>query len=149
MEKREQGWEKLVLPLLELTVLDYLSRVKYLHPLGREMVGAEDLADAAYFSGRNRLRKAALLARYGDDPSGFTNAGRHIGGQVEQMGDAAIRLNPFPRIPIYYLLWQGNGEFPPRISILFDRSIESAVSSPAIWCLVTLCSYHLLKGTAA
>lgn len=147
LEKRDQVWEKRVLSLLELTVLDYFSRVDQLHPLGREMVGAEDLADAAYFSSRNRLRKAALLARYGDDPSGFIAAGRHIGGQIEQMGDAAIRLNPFPRIPVYYLLWRCNGEFPPRLSILFDRSIEIALSSPAIWCLVTLCSYHLLKGT--
>ncbi|WP_319404985.1 DUF3786 domain-containing protein [uncultured Desulfosarcina sp.] len=149
MERRAQGWEKLVLPLLELTVLDYLSRVNHLHPLGREMVGTEDLADAAYFSGRNRLKTAALLTRYSNDPSGFTTAGRHIGGRIEQMGDAAIRLTPFPRIPVYYLLWQGNEEFPPRISILFDRSIESVLSSPAIWCLVTLCSYHLLRGTAA
>ncbi|MCB2148311.1 MAG: DUF3786 domain-containing protein [Deltaproteobacteria bacterium] len=149
MEKRAKGWEKLVLPLLELTVLDYLNRVNHLHPLGREMVGAEDLADAAYFSGRNRLRTAALLTRYSEDSNGFTTAGRHLGGRIEQMGDAAIRLNPFPRIPVYYLLWQGNDEFPPRISILFDRSIESVLASPAIWCLVTLCSHHLLRGTAA
>ena len=149
MEKRDQGWKKRVLPLLELTVLDYLSRVNHLHPLGREMVSAEDLADAAYFSGRNRLRKATLLARYGEDPCGLTTAGRHSGGQIEQIGDAAIRLNPFPRIPVYYVLWQGNSEFPPRLSILFDRSIENVLSSPAIWCLVTLCSFYLLKGTAA
>jgi hypothetical protein len=149
MEKRDQVWQKRVMPLLELVVLDYFSRVDQLHPLGREMVGAEDLADAAYFSGRNRLRKAALLARYGEDVSGFTTAGRHIGGQIEPMGDAAIRLDPFPRIPIHYVFWQGDGEFPPRLSILFDRSTERTLSSPAIWCLVTLCSFYLLKGTAA
>ena len=149
MEKREAVWETLELPLLELAVLDYLGRVGILYPLGREMVGAEDLTEATYFSGRNRLRRAALLARYGDDTCGFTTAGRHIGGQIEQMGDAAIRLNPFPRIPVYYVLWQGNGEFPPRLSILFDRSIESVLSAPAIWCLVALCSFYLLKGTAA
>jgi hypothetical protein len=62
------------------------------------------------------------------------------------MGDAAFRLNPFPRIPIYYLLWLGNREFPPRISILLDRSIERVLSSPSIWSLVTLCSYYLLKA---
>jgi hypothetical protein len=64
------------------------------------------------------------------------------------MGDVAFRLAPFPRIPIYYVLWLASAEFDARVSILFDRSIEKALSSPAIWCLVTLCTYHLLRGTA-
>ncbi len=63
MEKRDQGWVKLVMPLLELTVLEYLSRVDHLYLLGREMVSADDLKDAHYFSGRSRLKKASLLAR--------------------------------------------------------------------------------------
>jgi hypothetical protein len=148
MAEWEQGWEKLEMPLLELAVLDYLCRVNCLIPLGQEMVSAEDLAEARYFSGRSRLKTAALLARFGDDPGGFSAAGRHLGGQAERMGNVAFRLNPFPRIPIHYLLWLGNGEFPPRISILFDRSIEGALSSPAIWSLVTLCTYYLLKAPA-
>jgi len=149
VELNEQGWEKLTLPLLELIVLDYLSRVDCLLPVGRDMVGAEDLTNAHYFTGRSRLRTGALLARYGGDPSGFKNACRHLGGQPEQMGDAAMRLSPFPRIPVYYLLWLGSAEFKPRISILFDRSIESVLSSPAIWCLVTLCTYFLIRGSAS
>jgi len=146
MVKRDLGWEKLVLPLLELTVLEYLSRVDRLSPLGREMVSTGDLKDAHYFSGRSQLKKASLLARYSDDPNGFAGAGRWLDGRPEKMGDVAFRLNPFPRIPIYYLLWLGDGEFSPRISILFDRSIEGILSSPAIWSLVTLCTYYLLKA---
>ena len=146
MQKRGQAWEPMPVMLLELTVLEYFARVDRLYPLGREMVGTDDLAEAHYFNGRGRLRKESLLARYGDDPNGFAATGRHLGGQPEAMGDVAFRLNPFPRIPIYYLLWLGSGEFPPRVSILFDRSIESALSSPAIWSLVTLCNYYLVRG---
>jgi len=145
-EKLNQGWELIAVPLLELPVLEYLGRVDRMYPLGREMVSADDLADAHYFTGRSHLKKASLLARYGDNPNGFINAGRHLGGRPEKMGDAAFRLNPFPRIPLYYLLWLGDGEFAPRVSILLDRSIESALSSPAIWSLVTLCTYYLLKA---
>lgn len=146
VEKRDQEWEKVALALLEFTALEYFSHVDRLYPLGREMVGVDDLAEAHYFSGRGRFRKASLVARYGDDPNGFAVAGRHLGGVTEKMGDVAFRLNPFPRIPLYYLLWLGSGEFPPRISILFDRSIEKVLSSPGIWSLVTLCTYYLLKG---
>lgn len=148
MEKRDQRLSKLSIALLELTVLEYLTRVERLYPLGREMVGIDDLADSHYFSGRGLIRKAPLLARYGDDPNGLKAVGRHLGGRDEGMADVAFRLNPFPRIPIYYLLWLGSGEFAPRVSILFDRSIEQTLSAPAIWSLVTLCNYYLLKGFA-
>jgi hypothetical protein len=140
------GWEKISIALFELAVLEYLTRVNRLYPLGREMVGAEGLADAHYFEEGDRLNKGALLARYGDDPNGFSAAGQHLKGQSENMGDVAFRLTPFPRIPIYYLLWLGSNEFPPRVSILFDRSIQEALSAPAIWGLVTLCNYFLLRG---
>ncbi len=147
MEIRDQGWEKLALPLLELTILEYFSRVDQLSPLGREMVSTDDLKDAHYFSGRSRLKKTSLLVRYSDDPNGFAGAGRCLDGRPEKMGDVAFRLNPFPRVPVYYLLWLGSGEFSPRISILFDRSIEDILSSPAIWSLVTLCTYYLLRAS--
>jgi hypothetical protein len=145
MERRDQSWEKLALPLLELTVVEYFSQVERLSPIGRGMVSTDDLKDAHYFSGQNRLKKASLLARYSDDPNGFAYAGRWLGGRPEKMADVAFRLDPFPRIPVYYLLWLGDREFSPRISILFDRSIENILSSPAIWSLVTLCTYYLLK----
>ncbi len=147
LEQKGGAWVQLTAPLLELIVLDYLRRVDCLPPLGREMITTDDLSDAHYFSGPNRLRKTALLSRYGDDPEGFMAAGRHLGGSLEKMADASIRLSPFPRIPIYYLLWLGSREFAPRISILFDRSIEQLIASPAIWSLVTVCNYYLLRGT--
>ena len=148
MERRDQAEEKFSVALLELTVLDYLTRVDRLYPIGREMIGIDDLNEAHYFNGRGRIRTAALLARYGDDPEGFAAAGRRLDGRIEAMADVAFRLSPFPRIPIYYLLWLGNDEFTPRVSILFDRSIESALSAPAIWSLVTLCNYYLIRGFA-
>lgn len=145
-EKQGHGWEKVTIPLLELAVLEYFGRVDRLYPLGRELVGIDDLVDAHYFSGRSRLKKTSLLVRFGDNPNGFATAGGCLGGCPEKMGDTAFKLNPFPRIPLYYLLWLGSGEFTPRISILLDRSIEHLLSSAAIWSLVTLCTYYLLKA---
>ena len=146
--RSQQRLTRLSMPLLELVVLDYLTRADRLFPLGHEMIGVDDMTDAHYFTGRNRLRTRSLLTRYADDPNGFSSTGKRLGGQIEPMGEVAIRLNPFPRIPVYYLLWLGNSEFAPRLSILFDRSIEKALSSPAIWCLVRLCNYFLIQGDA-
>ncbi|MBS3921090.1 MAG: DUF3786 domain-containing protein [Deltaproteobacteria bacterium] len=42
-------------------------------------------------------------------------------------------------------MWEGNDEFEPQISVLFDRSIESHLSADAMWGLVTLVSEALVK----
>ncbi|BBO78847.1 hypothetical protein DSCW_62640 [Desulfosarcina widdelii] len=144
MEKENGEWEKIQRPMLELTVLDYFSRIDCLYPMGRKIVGSEDLSDAHYFTGRNRLPTASLRARFGADPDGFAAAGARLGGIPQQMADEAFRLTPFPRVPLYYLLWLASEEFAPSISILFDQSIDKVLSPPAIWCLVSLCNYHLL-----
>jgi hypothetical protein len=50
----------------------------------------------------------------------------------------------FPRVPLYYLLWEGDEEFPARMSVLFERSIEESLAADAIWALVTRVSSSLL-----
>jgi hypothetical protein len=69
-----------------------------------------------------------------------------MGGEPIDMADVAYKLSPLPKIPLYYLLWEGDEEFQPHLSILFDRSIESHLSADAIWGLVNLVSIRLLMG---
>ncbi|MDH3829770.1 MAG: DUF3786 domain-containing protein, partial [Desulfobacterales bacterium] len=67
-------------------------------------------------------------------------------GRPVDLADAAYQLFPFPRVPVYYLFWQGDEEFEPRISVLFDRSIEEVFSADVIWGLVNRVSTALLQG---
>jgi hypothetical protein len=146
--KREKslGWEKTTDPLLELLTLVYLNKVKILHPLGREIVGVKDLKEAHFFQGPHALQIEPLLQRYGQDIKGFKEAAEYLAGHPMDMADAAYRLLPFPRMPVYYLFWKGDDEFGPRISVLFDRSIEELFSADAIWGLVSRVSTALLQG---
>jgi hypothetical protein len=142
-----RGWEKTSDPLLELVTLVYLNNVKILHPLGREIVGIKDLKEAHFFQGPHALQIDPLLQRYGQDIKGFKDAAEYLAGHPMDMADAAYRLLPFPRIPVYYLFWKGDDEFDPRISVLLDRSIEELFSADAIWGLVSRVSTALLQGT--
>ncbi len=123
-------------PLLELAALIYFSQIERLHPLGRDIVGLADLKESHFFVGPHALRLEGMLTRYGDDPQGFCRKAVQLGGQMEDMADAAARLWPFPRIPLYFLLWRSDDEFPARIRVLFDRSIEDCLPADAIWALV-------------
>ncbi len=123
-------------PLLELATLVYFGQVQQLHPLGREIVGLADLKEAHFFVGPHALRLEGIRERFGNDPDGFRQMAIRLGGQLENMADAAACLWPFPRIPLYFLLWQGDDEFPPRMRVLFDRSIDACLPADAIWALV-------------
>jgi len=139
-------WEKTDEALLELVTLLYLKNVNSLYPVGRDIVGPDDLKQAGYFKGRHSLKLGALVERYGNDINGFMAAAEHLEGSPVEMGDAAFMFLPFPRIPLYYLFWEGDEEFDPKISVLFDRSIETCFSPSAIWALVSFVSFALLTG---
>jgi hypothetical protein len=88
-----------------------------------------------------------VLERFGRDLKGFSKAAQSLGGEAQNLADAAFRIPAFPKVPLYYLLWEGDEEFEPRISVLFDRSIESHLPADAIWGLVALVSEALLKSS--
>ncbi len=125
--------------LLRLLVLVYLLNVTDAS-LTREKISVRDLKDAQFFQGPHTLKTAPLLDTYGRDRAGFIHAAECIGGTAIDMADAAFRFLPFPRIPLYYLLWEGDDEFEAELNILFDRSIEQHFNADAIWGLVNLVS---------
>lgn len=129
-------WRRENDPLLTLAAVVYLKNVNGVYPLGGDIVGVADLKQGSFFTGPHELRTASLLNRFGDDPEGFCRTGQSLEGHLLDMADAAVRLLPFPRLPLYYLLWSGDEEFQPRLQVLFDRSIEFFLPADAIWALV-------------
>lgn len=141
-----KSWEQMDYPLLELITLLYMINVDSFHPLGKDIVSKKDLKEAHFFKDRHDINPGPLLERYGHDMSGFRQAAEHLEGTPMEMADASYRLLPFPRVPLYYLFWKGDAEFEPRISVLFDRSIQEYFAASGIWGLVNLVSTALLRG---
>ena len=139
-------WDNADDPLLELATVLYLINVKDVYPLGRDIVGPQDLKEGHFFQGPHELKIAPLVERYGSDMRGFRTSAESLDGEPVDMADAAYRLKPFPRVNFYYLLWEGDEEFPPRMSVLFERSIEETLAADAIWGLVNRVSTALLTG---
>ena len=129
-------WKQSDDPLLSLVTVMYLKAIDTIYPMGKDIVGIKDLKEGHFFTGPHEFRTQPLLHRYAEDLSGFQNAARQLGGEPIEMADTAFRLLPFPRVPLYFLLWRGDEEFKPRLQVLFDRSIEKVLAADAIWALV-------------
>jgi len=137
--------EKIDNPLLELVILVYLLNATP-DLIRREMISVSDLKDAHFFQGPHTLKTGPVLKRFGRDIRGFKKAAESLDGEFLDLADAAYKFSPLPKIPLYYLLWEGDHEFEPNLSVLFDRSIERHLSADAIWGLVNLVSNALLMA---
>ncbi|MBN1848438.1 MAG: DUF3786 domain-containing protein [Deltaproteobacteria bacterium] len=143
--QKHGGWEIFHNPLLELVCLVYLLHAGPQGMSGR-MAGPHELKAGHFFKGPHELKTQPLVERYGFDIKGFKKAAENLGGEALDMADAAYRFEAFPKIPLYYLLWEGDVEFQARLSVLFDHSIEHHLTVDAIWGLVALVSDLLLVG---
>ena len=139
------SWMKIDYPLLELLVLVYFLKGGS-DVVKNEMIGVQELKDSHFFQGPHEFRLEPLLARYGSDPNALEDAAEFLGGEPLNLADIAYRIPALPKVPLYYLFWKGDEEFEPRISVLFDRSVEKHLSADAIWGLVNLVSDALLKA---
>jgi hypothetical protein len=147
LERRANDrWHRTEDALLELVMLLYLTGVDGMYPLSAEPIGLRDLKSAFYFTGRHALRLAPIVERYGDAAGDFRRAAAALGAEPVAAGDVGCRLWAFPRVPLVYLLWNGDEQFPARVSVLFDPSIERCFSASGIWALVQRVNIELLKG---
>jgi hypothetical protein len=124
-------------PLLVLVVLVYLLFAVEAEEAG-EPVSARDLPAGHFFRGPHALPTDRIVGRFGADGASFLAAGQALGGVPLDLAEAAVRLTPLPRIPLFLLFWEADEEFPAEASVLFDRSISRHLSPDAIWGLVNL-----------
>ena len=138
-------WEPAENPLLEILSLVYLLGADPSGVTG-DMVSVKELKNARFFCPPHELKIAPLLARYGQDMEGFKKAATVLSGEPLDLAAASYKVIAFPKVPLYYLLWEGDSEFSPSANILFDRSIERHLAADAIWGLVNLVTDLLVLG---
>jgi hypothetical protein len=129
-----------------LMVLFYLLHAKNI-PLARKWISEKDLpGGATFFRGPHALSVELVEKKYGQNLESFIEAGNLLGGIPVRFGDKSIALDVFPRIPIIYILWMGDEEFPPKAGVLFDASIESHLTLDVIWIMVNEVNRRLVEA---
>jgi hypothetical protein len=147
VERNDQTVDEKLHLFFTLMVLVYLTGAREIKPEHR-WVSEKDLKGGSnFFQGPHSLQVREMEGLYGKDPEAFLKAGRKLGGTEIDHGNKAFALNVFPRIPLDYLLWEGNEEFPPKIRVLFDSTIQSHLPLDIIWCMVAETSRRLAEQT--
>ncbi len=99
-----------------------------------------------FFQGPHALHVNPIATLYGGNLQGFTERGYSLGAEPVSYGDAAMKFHPFPGIPVTYVLWKEDDEFPASVSVLFDRSIAKWFEFDMIFTLVMVLTERIVEG---
>lgn len=114
--------------LINEIILHHLAHASDV-PLSNILVAPNQLTDGSFFfRGSHQLPLAKITEKFDDDLDKFIEKGLQLGGEKTDLGDAAIKLPFFPRVPIIFALWKKDEEFDGEARIILDKSIEKQMS---------------------
>jgi hypothetical protein len=122
---------------LQVIIFTYLLSAQEI-PLADRLVAVGSLKGGkCFFQGPHSFPLDPLIAQYGFDIKGFMDRGLFLGGVQEVYGDVSVRFPALPRVPVVMVLWKADEEFPPRLSVVFDATVDQQLPLDAIYGLVT------------
>jgi len=132
--------------LEQLCLLAYLINAQDL-PLADKLVSAESLPGGQFFfRGLHCLPTEQLEKAFGDCPELLHQVLDRFDAEQCEFGDASIRLNVLPLIPLTIVIWRRDEEFDARSSILFDQTAASRLPLDALLAAANLTVEALTKA---
>jgi hypothetical protein len=131
--------------LEQLCLLAYLIDAKDL-PTAGKLVKAESLPGGQFFfRGPHELPLKKLQDAFGAKAELMLKAAEAVNAEICDFGDASVKVQVLPRVPIVFVIWAGDDEFPARASILFDQTAADQLPLDALMVAVNLSTKALLN----
>ncbi|MDA8235439.1 MAG: DUF3786 domain-containing protein [Clostridia bacterium] len=130
----------------QILILHYLVTASG-QPIQNQYISFKELPDGAiYIDPFTKRTINPMLKLFGHDLDLFKTTAAKLGGEIKNLGHAGVTINVFPKVPITYVIWEGDDEFPASGNVLFDASAGSylptedyaVVASQVIWTLKAL-----------
>lgn len=131
---------------LSILALHYLNNAGGIVPSGNLKHFREFKEGTFYEPAFNRRTKDILIKVFGQSSGAMIAAGEKLGGTALDTGDASVRLPYFPYLPITCIVWEGDEEFPPEASVLFDETADLYFSAEDMAVAGQMAVLELLKA---
>lgn len=127
-----------------LVVLHYLLEAQN-QPLSANWISEKEIPGGQlFFRGPHKFPLDPLLRIFGRKPDIFRQAAESLGGSRVEMGDLGFRLWALPRIPLLFVMWEGDDEFEPSLHIRFNESISHQLEAlDTIWAMINVVCRNL------
>ena len=133
-------------PLLDrILLLHYFTQAKGT-PFSNKLISFKELPEGAgYFPTFYQRAIKPLVTYFGGKPDKLLDMTRLLGGHEANYGDASATIDALSRVPLTLVLWEGDAEFPPEGSIMFDRNISDYLPTEDIIFLCQSTALRLVK----
>ena len=129
----------------KILIMDYFTRAGGA-PLSGKTITYKELHDGInYYPTFSKRTIQPLVAFFGDKPEQLLKVSAALGGRKADFGDTAVTFDAFPRVPVTYILWKGDKEFPPEGSIIFDSTVSDYLTNDDIHTLCETIIWKLVK----
>lgn len=140
--------KKVVSLVTRILLLHYLIRADG-SPLTGKWVAYKDIPGGMLYAGVfGRRATEPLQRKFGKSAKSFKETGIKSGGELVEVGDASFILYAFPYVPLQYVLWEGDEEFPPSVQLLFDASVDHYLTLEDIVVLGQVTTGRLINRSA-
>jgi len=129
----------------KILILHYFTQAKGT-PLSNKTITYKELHDGInYFSVFATRTIKPLVMFFGEEPGQLLKTAEVLGGHKADYGNTAVTINAFSQVPVTIVLWQGDEEFAPEGSILFDSTISDYLTNDDIHTLCENITWKLVR----
>lgn len=129
----------------KLLILHYFTRAKGT-PLTGNLITYKDLHEGLnYYPTFYKRGIDPIVNNFTDNPQKLLEVAGWLGGHKADYGDAAVTIAAFPRVPLTFVLWQGDVEFAPDGNIMFDSTIPDYLPTEDITVLCEIIAWRLVR----
>ena len=133
-------------PREKLLILHYIINADGSPLCGNMLTYKEIPEGATYYPTFYKRSIKPLVDNFGDNPKRLLEVAALMGGRESEYGDVSVTINAFRNVPLTFVLWRGDEEFPADGSILFDGNISGYLSAEDITVLCEIIAWKLVKA---
>lgn len=123
----------------EIVLLHYLANCSPRDVEGNNIAFQELPSGSIYIGPFTNRAIRPPVSIFGSNPGALVAAAQKLGGWKTDLGDVAVTVPVLPKIPVTFVLWEGDDEFPASGNVLFDASAPAHLHTE---------DYALLPGLA-
>ncbi len=106
-------------------LLAHYSKAESVKHVGKLLRFRDLLGGYAYEEAFLQRAVLPIAETFGGSPKILVKAAEILGGIKCQFGDVSVEIPAFPKVPLIYVLWKGDDELQPSVSIFFDFSANN------------------------
>jgi hypothetical protein len=129
----------------ELVILHYFITARGTPPTNK-LITFGDLPEGVVYQPTFIKRTMQpLLNNFGREPDTLLLWTQKMAGYRADYGDMSVTINAFKNVPVTFVIWQGDDEFPSRGSVLFDANITDYLPTEDITVLCEMITWRIVS----